>query len=97
MSATPSDDYVSGARETLIWLRNVIDNQIEARTTKPARIEEPGWAEQVCASDAAQGRHIWLRMSISRTDQGAIWTDGSRDLRWDHLIDPVLVRKGVQS
>ena len=40
--STQSDDYVSGARETLLWLRAVIDNQVEARTAKPARIEEPG-------------------------------------------------------
>ena len=37
--STQSDDYVSGARETLLWLRAVIDNQAEARTPKPARIE----------------------------------------------------------
>ena len=100
--STQSDDYVSGARETLLWLRAVIDNQVEARTPKPARIEEPGlWGVVEATFLNQRTRQPFLRDNIKENVGGgwvAIYGPPGTDKRrvdWDSLIDPTLIREGL--
>ena len=92
-----SDDYVSGARETLLWLRAVIDNQVEARTPKPARIEEPGQWGVVEAGLATYLPESGITYDFVKHDR-SYWISKSFPqlaVPWDNLIDPVLIREGL--
>jgi len=66
-----------------------IADQIEAQT-KPARIPEPGLWGVVEA-----GGYRWVRYSLAGYDD---WVDllGKQN-EWDVLIDPTLIREGVES
>ena len=97
-----SDDYVSGARETLLWLRAVIDNQVEARTAKPARIEEPGlWGIVEAAFTNQRTKQPFIRDNLKANVGGgwvSIYGPPATEVRrvdWTHLIDPVLIREGL--
>ena len=70
------------------WTHDVAD-QIEAQT-KPARIPEPGLWGVVEA-----GGYRWVRYSLAGYDD---WVDllGKQN-EWDVLIDPTLIREGVES
>ena len=67
---------------------NDIADQIEAQT-KPVRIPEPGLWGVVEA-----GGYRWVRYSLAGCDD---WVDllGKQN-EWDVLIDPTLVREGIE-
>jgi hypothetical protein len=69
---------------------------IEAQT-KPPRIPEPGpWGVVEATFKNGRARHGWAVRRL--TDGDHDWQDGAGDYhRWDELIDPVLIREGVES
>lgn len=71
-------------------------DQIEAQT-KPPRIPEPGlWGVVETTFKDGRSRHGWAVRRL--TDGGSDWQDGSGDYhRWDDLINPTLIREGVES
>jgi hypothetical protein len=73
-----------------------VAEQIEAQT-KPARIPEPGWDGKVLAHTAKNSiRREFVR--FSRIDGLYTWADGNAhqgSLLWDDLVDPILIREGV--
>ena len=72
------------------WLSRFVD-QIEAQT-KPPRIPEPGLWGVVEATGATLPRRRWIHHEEDRwvCDTG-VWR------YWRDLIDPVLVREGIES
>jgi hypothetical protein len=78
------------------WLAD----QIEAQT-KPSRIPEPGlWgvvraARREVDGSATTAHGIWIRTKHVTCP----WThdSGNRTANWNDLIDPVLIREGVES
>jgi hypothetical protein len=88
-----NEDVVNAKRSLLLGLAD----QIEAQT-KPPRIPEPGvWgvvtANTIGANGKAQDHYLWVR-----THGGWEAIASTQRVRsWDDLIDPVLVRKGVES
>ena len=79
-------DYGGGA------ILNCIAAQIEAQT-KPARIPEPGlWGVVEASRNTTNGkRNEYVR------GRNGWYDDDCIPLAWDYLIDPVLVRAGVES
>jgi hypothetical protein len=79
------------------FLRNggwgALADQIEEQT-KPTRIPEPGrWG--VVEAGIAGGVQRWHY--VRRADDGYWYTLRGAQRRWDELIDPVLIREGVES
>ena len=71
-------------------------DQIEAQT-KLARIEEPGlWGVVEAGGDALGGRCKWVHIE-GRHDELNWTSTRGQFYDWDDLIDPVLVRSGVES
>jgi len=85
---------ISGAAEGPTWvLLRAISNQIEAQT-KPARIPEPGpWGVVRASSTLTRDPSMWVR------DHHGVcpWVSvaGYVPQQWRNLIDPTLVREGV--
>jgi len=74
------------------WTHDVAD-QIEAQT-KPARIPEPGlWGVVYTRLVNASTWESWLRHPVD----GWHPIKGGVATRWDDLIDPILIREGVES
>jgi hypothetical protein len=71
-------------------LANLIADQIEAQT-KPPRIPEPGLWGVVEANVRSIPRRRWVHHEEARwiSDTGVI-------AEWDDLVDPVLVRDGIE-
>jgi hypothetical protein len=71
-------------------LANLIADQIEQQT-KPPRIPEPGLLGVVKAHIGAGGP--W---TLTRSEYGWVCLDDGTLHDWDSLIDPVLVRPGIE-
>jgi len=69
------------------WTEHVAD-QIEAQT-KPPRIPEPGLWGVVEAGPGERGR--WIK-----TPHRWLHDSGMRSSDWDDLIDPTLIRDGIE-
>ena len=84
-----------------LWANRVAD-QIEAQT-KPARIPEPEPGEHVtaCARPTPDQPEEFLRLRWSKTrdEEGWHWVALATGhvYEWHNLIDPTLVREGVES
>ena len=81
---------VSALRETNSVAAHAIARQIEAQT-KPPRIPEPGlWGVVEAGSNAHPTRRKWVRYGMG-------WRDlTGNPQQWSDLIDPTLVRPGVE-
>lgn len=79
-----------------LWANRVAD-QIEAQT-KPARIPEPAWGAIVEAhSLGAKGDRLhWVKGSAGWTNLDATG-EYLNWISWDCLIDPTLIREGIES
>jgi hypothetical protein len=77
-------------------LRNWLADQIEAQT-KPPRIPEPGlWGVVEAHPGARTGRPVeFVRDSMHEDAAWRSLADGSA-WEWDDLIDPTLVRPGIE-
>ena len=91
-----SEEYENGCRDTLNFLQAVIENQIKARTTKPARIPEPGlWGVvEAAVRGGGQIRFTFIKATNDLSNQWVDIEDGS-GFDWADLIDPVLIREGL--
>lgn len=72
-------------------------DQIEAQT-KPARILEPGWDGKVLAHTVTNPtRREFVRYGGRPSKDRFNWSDGQGfgSTSWDVLIDPILIREGV--
>lgn len=65
------------------------------RQTKPPRIPEPGLWGVVEAGDEGLKRRTWVRVPENTAGNNWTSTDGWARV-WDELIDPVLVRDGIE-
>lgn len=83
-------------RSDIARLQALID-QIEAQT-KPPRIPEPPafGAEVTAGQKGAPVPRRWIRAYSNPAIGSHPWTDGNHLARWDDLIDPVLVRPGIE-
>ena len=76
-------------------LRELAD-QIEAQT-KPPRIPEPGWSGVVEAHTAQNSDRLrWQRDSGTHSAHWVCEDTLEYDRTWDVLIDPILVRPGIE-
>ena len=94
------DDY--DAEKFVKFLREraeCIADQIEAQT-KPSRIPEPGLWGVVEAQTSAEGQTFFTdRIALFRDDKNLMkpWVCQRGRYAWADLIDPVLIRQGVES
>jgi hypothetical protein len=72
-------------------------DQIEAQT-RPPRIPEPGWGEKVRSRAGDDPKtYKWLRYTTNPNVQDQWVSEFCSPRPWSDLIDPVLVREGVES
>lgn len=89
-------DHYGGLAPRRVGATNWLADQIEAQT-KPPRIPEPGpWGVVEAAVDGTKVRRRFVRHDTS-SDYGPWHSKDARWARWDDLIDPVLIREGVES
>lgn len=74
---------------------NWLADQIEAQS-KPPRIPEPGlWGVVEAAYEGRRIQSKWVRMLDGGPDEQ--WTNDEGDwVDWDDLINPVLIRPGIE-
>jgi hypothetical protein len=73
-------------------------DQIEAQT-KPARIPEPGlWGVvEAVARGCGQTRFTFVRVSLEASLGQWVDVEDGSSLDWSELIDPTLIRDGIES
>lgn len=94
-----TDKATATAAELRVWAGDLLEraNELDPTQTKPVRIPEPGpWGVVEASTLTSQKRCRWARES-------RLWHSlrsahmGQNVTRWDDLIDPVLIREGMES